>query len=1484
MMSSEIPKVFPQPSEQNPLHSSSESSKAESDSVYLLAQEILSQEAEKATPELKELVNLFKKENNSVDLSLLQVYLKHLHSLDGSDEIAQTLWKTILVNTQGRSILPLLYSPVVLHITPQTVPYLKEVAHDPDLMQLWLQFSFASPPDLDMNKIPPEWLKKFLMSPLGEGHRASYSFTDKGNPTTNVKGDYIQVTFLGGGTESIGFKYRKSMRVLFQDLELLKLCTEFSNKFPLSTHFLMEGLNNHPQEINEILQKGSESAEIEELISKLQDPQDLVVFNQLLTHPKMNQKIVSSLIPLLANFPVHAKLIGALMQNELDHPSLAGLTLKLLNRDNFVNSGNALSVIDFLHCFLIQDRVSFQEETTLVTLLELIEKRPEIIPFLDRLSDFSPEFNERVLHQLQDLNQKNPDLCIRLLKGNTDLIFTFALGGILSKQSIEDKKIEVLLDWIDRCPDDYAALSKILNFWPSYSHFNDSLKPLPDLLWLAIAHIPEQVHLSIEGSCGIPHPLLNSILFETNRSPLTAPLIEKQLIDSLANSERVINFDFLFKKGIDLHRRLLKHPFLSEKERRELNLLLFNEQAMLCRKLLMLYYNQPELAKQFLHLAAVRYESALTMQVLSFMKAHPQASLSKLYQRALAADDVAVLKALATLEKKSSNRATKVEIRKLFDECTSLEDGQAFQKIKTFAYGQANRREEKESSSEQGIENFQTIIKECFDNVGSFSLISDVQHKMAAFQIVQLIVNKIVSSEGKIQLNQIDPILQELSEPLPLSPLYVLQIKNLLIALKSNPKIVEALESLKLPSDLDPSAAFLLRASEGLPLDAPLPLEVLQKTVLITLALHTRQLPQVGSCVGSSQLNALLSDPERALTFVSKFLTAGKISVEYQYQKIDIRFSPRLNDAILSHPILMTTACNLIKKGEATSLSIAQHPGILKMAKFLKIPSELYGQWIQDALSRPEISIQLMEGNAFSVNSASLIKTLVLSAINLQPELVHQKNLLALCEVLYLSSFDNLTSRVLEGIMTSVDVRQKNVLSEAFGKLLSLIHLSKQTEIRPLDNEDSLSILQHQIRNGEGSPCAFPPSLMTAIFSEETHEINILWKHVVKTLEKQFAHNIDVVFDPSIGRKILVDRTQVQEGPPEVIDTPEKFLTICDKTFEMTIEAVNAYFAEHPEFADAESWWKEVSFELKSYLGSNRFLNAYTLLFSHISPDISYAERKKESVLLQLAPLNHQKSYVELPWHFIEGANLENSLLMLNPLGKNSQWKMIPYCCKNGDDLSDYLVLLTKHIDFTQEKFQILPGGIPKHAINFSFKHPAIKAFTLAENKEEWIQNNCIKTAQQVSNKFEISLDDYREICQKLEGSLPISLREKWTALTENTPTSLTLNSIYPDLMKKLSVCLGTRNSSLSPSFNQLDKLLLSYIPGEERKKCRVLPFIDTNWYDEEDHADLYFALFFSPISLKWELWKVDDSHMIEKVDDKMFFTPNDVYTIYYTI
>ena len=148
---------------------------------------------------------------------------------------------------------------------------------------------------------------------------------------------------------------------------------------------------------------------------------------------------------------------------------------------------------------------------------------------------------------------------------------------------------------------------------------------------------------------------------------------------------------------------------------------------------------------------------------------------------------------------------------------------------------------------------------------------------------------------------------------------------------------------------------------------------------------------------------------------------------------------------------------------------------------------------------------------------------------------------------------------------------------------------------------------------------------------------------------------------------------------------------------------------------------------------------------------------------------------------------------------------------------------------------------------------------------------------------MEISPSVRQEICQTLEASLPISVREKWKGMTANGKSHLTATLLREELMETLSLCLGTKNSALSPAFNRLDMLLFNQIPDEEQIKCKILPFIDTNWYNEEDHADLYFALFFSPISLQWELWKVDDSQFIGKVDDKKFFTPNDQYKLYYT-
>jgi len=1477
-----VEESFPRPS--------SESTEKTVNPISLLAQEILNKEGDNACPELKELVNLFEKKHNSNDLNLLKVYLGHLHSLEGSDNIVKFLWKMILVNEQGQSILPLLYSSVMLHINPRTVPYLKDLVQDPELMHLWLQFSFASPRYLDMSKIPPDWIKKFLESPLGKVHRVSYSFKDN-HTNIDLNGDYIQIISLDTNVTSYSFKYAKSIDILFQDLELFKLCTEFSNQFPSSTSFLLEALKNQPQELKAALLKASESPEIGQLIANLQNPIDLIVYNQLLSHPNINREIVSYLIPMIATSPVHTGLIIALMLYELEHTSLNGLTKRLLNCDGSKNGGTLISVMDFLHPFLVQNQFHFHDDTTLETLMELIEKRPEIVSFLDRLIDFDTKFSEQALHQLKDLNQKDPSICLRLFRGNYDLVFTFALAGLLRKQPVDAHKMTILLDWIDGHPDDYAALSQVVNFWPSDLHLSGTFNQMHEGVWLAIAHLPEKVHLAIEESYGISISFMNLIFFELYQNAHTAQLMNESTSDAVAETKgeakaeikEVLDFTHLFKKKPNLHRRLLRSTSLSVAEKRQLVLLLSHDHLMLCRKILKLYQNQSELAKKLLHLATVNYETALTIQVLSYMTAHPQASLSKLYQKALDANDIQVLKALAALEKKiSAISNTPGKMRKLFDHWESLTAKEAFQEITNFVYGQSDRLEEK-ASLQESVGDLPDI-KACTKDVGAFSSLADVQQKMSAFRIVKTIIDQIVSPEGRILLHQIDPLLIELSEPLPISPQYVLQLTNVLKALKDNPKMVHALEALKIPDKLDPSAAFLLRASEGLPFDAPISLNTLQKTVLTTLALHTRQLPQVGSCVGSSLLNALLDDQEQALTFIAKVLIDGKIEVEHQYQTFDIHFTPRPNDSILKPQILMTSEGMLTQKGEPPSVSIAQHPGILKIAEFLKIPEELREQWLQDAMALPEINILHVDNTYLLVDPASLIKALALTAKNLQPVIAYPENLSALCEVLYLSSFDNLTSRILEGIMLSVDINQIYSLSEAFTLLLSSMDPSKLSDIPPMDCEKPISILLHQIQNGKDSPCAYPDSLLKAIFSNETKETSFLWKRVVTTLKKQFARDLDVIFDPSLGRKILIDRSIVQEVPTEAIDSSEKFSEVCVKIGQKATESIDRYLSEHPELSNTNRWWEETSRELKNYLGSNQFLNAYTLLYSEIPRDLPPSERKNLSTLLNLAPLDHQASYEQLPWHFIPGANKENALTLLHPLKKNSKLKFLSYCCKNASDLRDYLVLLTKHIDFTQESLQYLAGNIPTHSVNFSFKHKVIRNFIEAENKEEWLQNNCINTAHEVSDKLEISPSARQEICQTLEASLPISVREKWKEMTANNNEShVTLTMLRKELMETLSLCLGTKNSALSPAFNELDMLLFSRMPTEERRKCKLLTFIDTNWYDEDDHADLFFALFFSPISLQWELWKVDESHYIEKVDDKKFFTPNVPYKIYYT-
>jgi hypothetical protein len=383
-------------------------------------------------------------------------------------------------------------------------------------------------------------------------------------------------------------------------------------------------------------------------------------------------------------------------------------------------------------------------------------------------------------------------------------------------------------------------------------------------------------------------------------------------------------------------------------------------------------------------------------------------------------------------------------------------------------------------------------------------------------------------------------------------------------------------------------------------------------------------------------------------------------------------------------------------------------------------------------------------------------------------------------------------------------------------------------------------------------------------------------------LIEELIRGTAVVYDPNlgeIGRKAFVDINRVSHGTLSSIDTPKKFS-------QLVTEAFNRVAARYRQAGPCEEKMQVLLDQLEAYFQSNRFLNVYALLFAGISQDITPANLENALVCSTFAPLEHQKTYRMLPWQLSTGANTMNSLCIINGVrGKTSRHLSgVNTYCQNGEDVLSLLETFLYTLPVTAGNYDRMQGAIPKHAINFFFTDPRLRPLIEAVDKKTWTKEYCIQPAERLNQRLEITESAYKEVREQIWAQLKDPCSAKWARLTAEGPPEWNLAKVHQFLSEKLALSLGSMDRTEHSMFSHLDSLLYKQIPVEERAVVPFLPFIDSNWYDATTHKDIYWGLWYSPMTLQWELWQTSDDFSEAKKVGEEFFSLDRPYQAFFYV
>lgn len=615
--------------------------------------------------------------------------------------------------------------------------------------------------------------------------------------------------------------------------------------------------------------------------------------------------------------------------------------------------------------------------------------------------------------------------------------------------------------------------------------------------------------------------------------------------------------------------------------------------------------------------------------------------------------------------------------------------------------------------------------------------------------------------------------------------------------------------------------ALLTRVSFGLKCTEPVQRHHLVRMALMAFLYYNRQPQQVSSCVGVSRLGTLFSTaPISIINLIKDLCRTNTVIVDDTECYLGLMPSKVFFNSSFTYNIYsgQTTGA------EGYSGSIKDIPYLTEIANHFNIPKIHFDEWLKRSISKylkdhaydsqGNVSID-SQGNV-SIQHGAFAECLAnqIPSLYFKPETI-----LFIVRLICLSYSQPLMTRALEGLLISMDLTLDK-------QILRALELPLTKAIR-------------------GSYGINRKNLTGAIGRELLIE---LMKELKKRLVKYYDYD-------NGGKSVRVDRQEILHYPPNILDSRDKFITFILKVASECITQATQRFTNRRLATP--------SVNLENYKQK---------LFEAIkAPDFT------NEVLTNFHSGGVSMTNQNSPWNPPSGAiatatNRATSIhtLQIHKIITHTADELLSLLC-------EYLETYNIRKPINGKKSGNMTGTFQGHAVIFQFNHFSVEYIGIYPSRvKNVIDEEIIKKSSNISKNLQIDHEAYRSIYQEIGSQIKIEpIQEEWNVLsqTPRDPTSCNLGNTRRILHNNLIKAYGSHELAKEMEL-LIDNILIKYIVNSSyANDISFIRIIDTNWSNLEEGQAINYALWFSPMTLRWELWQtLEDGSNQQKIPDSLFF------------
>lgn len=420
---------------------------------------------------------------------------------------------------------------------------------------------------------------------------------------------------------------------------------------------------------------------------------------------------------------------------------------------------------------------------------------------------------------------------------------------------------------------------------------------------------------------------------------------------------------------------------------------------------------------------------------------------------------------------------------------------------------------------------------------------------------------------------------------------------------------------------------------------------------------------------------------------------------------------------------------------------------------------------------------------------------------------------------------------------------------------------------------NSISLYNH--RALEGVLISFDPShlrrahiIFEEYFSNIIHNnLTAIPKNVrellISRISKKIQSRMGICYNSQkdgnrdFGRHAFFDQNKSRLNSPPLLDSPEllqEFILDCatETCSETRVELSHVKFDAHGDFQ-----WETLKNSLK-------YKNPQfeSIIISILQKFPEYVAHAKENPL----------------WKLKEGVYSKRSWSRSHRVKSLEQKALLTLHARSPSDMIDFLIPYLARTRNLNNAFV----NMHNHAVNF-ITHDSLEAIVAADDKMDCINKMYIKPAQKIALNKKIDSQQLKEWALYIENRLPNELKQSWVkAFSQrqivNTP------SIF-EARKCLWECLVSIHGGVNLVEDNYEVALDTYAMkfyNTEYKSKAFIHFADSNYLNTSLIVNRHFALYFSPLTLSWELWDIcADNSNPTKMTKKIFFGDNHRFTVF---